>query len=315
MASSSLTAVSSSLSFAAYLALLVFLAGMIRRAWRWAATPVPFRIPTTAGQQRSLPWIRAARLESPWTPAGVAGRMALEVLLFRSLFRDTRSRLEPGPRLTLIERKALWLAALVFHWSLLVVGVRHLRLLLNPVPAWVTAVASVDGFLQAGVPSWYLSDVGVGLALGYLLFRRLRDPLLRYLTQPADYLALALLLAVVGSGLALRYAVRPDVVGVKAFAAGVAALRPAPLEAPSAWFVAHFLSVCALAVFFPFSKLVHAAGVFFSPTRNLANDSRARRHVNPWNGPVTTRRYEDWEQELVTSRKSKVTNPSQESEA
>jgi nitrate reductase gamma subunit len=303
------------LSSAAYLALLVFLAGMTWRAWRWAATPVPFRIPTTAGQQRSLAWIRASRLESPGTPAGVAGRMALEVLLFRSLFRDTRSRLEPGPRLTLIERKALWLAALAFHWSLLIIVVRHLRLLLNPVPGWVTAVVSADGFLQAGVPSWYLSDVAVGLALGYLLFRRLRDPLLRYLTQPADYLALALLLAVVGTGLVMRYAVRPDVVGVKAFAAGVAALRPAPLDAPSAWFAAHVLSVCVLAAFFPFSKLVHAAGVFFSPTRNLANDSRARRHVNPWNGPVPTRSHEDWERELVTSRKSPVKSPGQKSES
>ena len=291
------------LSFAAYLALPVFLAGMAWRAWRWAATPVPFRIPTTAGQQRSLPWIRGAWLESPWTAAGVAARMAMEVLLFRSLFRDTRSRLEPGPRLTLIERKALWLAALAFHWSLLVIVVRHVRLVLTPVPAWVTAVASVDGFLQAGVPTWYVSDVTIGLALGYLLFRRLRDPLLRYLTQPADYLALALLLGVAGTGLVLRYVVRPDLVAVKAFAASLAALQPAPLDAPSAWFVVHFLSVCALAVFFPFSKLVHAAGVFFSPTRNQANDSRARRHVNPWNAPVTTRVYEDWERELITSRK------------
>jgi len=302
------------LSAAAWLALLIFLAGLVWRAWRWAATPVPFRIPTTAGQQRSLSWIRAARLECPWTAAGVAGRMALEVLLFRSLFRDTRSRLEAGPRLTLIERKALWLAALAFHWSLLVIVVRHLRLLVNPVPGWVTAIASVDGFLQAGVPSWYLSDVVVGVALGYLLFRRLRDPLLRYLTQPADYVALALLLTVAGTGMVLRYVVRPDLVAVKAFAAGLAVLRPAPLDAPSAWFVVHLLSVCALAAFFPFSKLVHAAGVFFSPTRNLANDTRARRHINPWNAPVKTRAYEDWEQELVTSRKSQVKSPSLKSE-
>jgi nitrate reductase gamma subunit len=290
------------LSLIACLSLLLFLAGMAWRAWQWAAVPVPFRIPTTAGQQRSLPWIRGAGLESPWTTAGVTRRMALEVALFRSLFRDTRSRLEPGPRLTLIERKSLWLAALAFHWSLLVVVVRHLRLALDPVPAWVAAVASTDGFFQVGLPPWYLSDLVVAIALGYLLVRRLRDPLLRYLTQPADYLALTLLLTVVGSGLVLRYAVRPDLVAVKAFVAGLAALKPAPLDAPSAWFVVHLLAVCVLAAIFPFSKLVHAAGVFFSPTRNQANDSRARRHVNPWDAPVRTRAYEDWERELVTSR-------------
>ena len=302
------------LSLAAYLSLLIFLAGTTWRAWRWAATPVPFRIPTTAGQQRSLPGIRAAWLESPWTPAGVAARMALEVLLFRSLFRDTRSRLEPGPRLTLIERKALWLAALLFHWSLLVIVLRHLRLVLEPVPGWVMAIAAADGFFQAGVPPWFVSDVAVAAGLGYLLFRRLRDPLLRYLTQPADYAALGLLAGVVGSGLVLRYAVRPDVVAAKQFAAGLAALRPVPLAAPSTWLVVHVAAVCALAAFFPFSKLTHAVGVFFSPTRNQANDTRARRHVNPWNAPVTTRRYEDWERELVTSRKSQVKSPSRKSE-
>ena len=37
----------------------------------------------------------------------------------------------------------------------------------------------------------------------------------------------------------------------------------------------------ALAAYFPFSKLMHMAGVFLSPTRNLANNNRMVRHVNP----------------------------------
>src|SRR3990172_2463194 len=95
-----------------YAAMLTFILGVAYRVLLWARAPVPFRIPTTCGQQRSLPWIKAARLENPSTTAGVAGRMALEVGLFRSLFRNTRSEIREGPRLVFTESKFLWLAAL-----------------------------------------------------------------------------------------------------------------------------------------------------------------------------------------------------------
>jgi nitrate reductase gamma subunit len=36
-----------------YVAGAIFLVGFSRRIWGWASTPVPFRIPTTAGQQAS----------------------------------------------------------------------------------------------------------------------------------------------------------------------------------------------------------------------------------------------------------------------
>jgi len=51
-------------------------------------------------------------------------------------------------------------------------------------------------------------------------------------------------------------------------------------------------------VFIPMSKLMHMAGVFLSPTRNLANDNRMNRHVNPWNAPVKVHTYEEYEDEF-----------------
>ena len=33
---------------------------------------------------------------------------------------------------------------------------------------------------------------------------------------------------------------------------------------------------------FPFSKLLHAPGVFFSPSRNQVDNSREKRHVAKW---------------------------------
>ena len=62
-----------------YLALAVFLGGLVYRVLGWAAVPVPFRIPTTCGQEKSLPWIKQAKLDNPSGTLGVVGRMALEV--------------------------------------------------------------------------------------------------------------------------------------------------------------------------------------------------------------------------------------------
>jgi len=78
----------------------------------------------------------------------------------------------------------------------------------------------------------------------------------------------------------------------------MAALRPHWPASTSTIFLIHLLLVSTLAAYFPASKLVHMAGVFLSPTRNLPNNSRAKRHVNPWNAPVATHSYEQWEREF-----------------
>ena len=120
------------LAVALYGAAATSLGGLCWRIWRWAATPEPFQIPTTTGQQASLASLAASRVESPSTRAGVVGRMILEAFLFRSLFRNTSAGPTFGSgdvaaRPVFLERKGLWLAALAFHWSLLVVVVRHLK--------------------------------------------------------------------------------------------------------------------------------------------------------------------------------------------
>src|SRR5208337_2396844 len=115
-----------------YAALAIFLAGFCYRVLRWAWTPVPFRIPTTCGQQKSLPWVKASSVDNPSTVWGVLARMSLEVLAFRSLFRNNQARLHKD-RLVFSENKYLWLGALAFHWSLLIILLRHLRLLVEPV--------------------------------------------------------------------------------------------------------------------------------------------------------------------------------------
>ncbi|MGB5850241.1 MAG: hypothetical protein WBH40_17260, partial [Ignavibacteriaceae bacterium] len=79
-----------------YAAIATFVIGIIFQVINWARSPVPFRIPTVAGQQKSLPWIKNSKLESPHSSLGVIGRMMLEVFLFRSLFRNTKAELKSG---------------------------------------------------------------------------------------------------------------------------------------------------------------------------------------------------------------------------
>lgn len=279
-------------------AIAVFLAGIAARVVRWAAVPVPFRIPTTSGQQKSLPWLKHAKLDNPASAAGVVGRMALEILLFRSLFRNTKAELHSGPRLVYGEEKWLWLAALAFHWSFLIIFLRHLRFFMEPVPAFVVAIGTIDGFFQIGAPVLYWSGVIVLAALLYLLARRLLDPQVKYVSLFTDYFALFLLLGLVISGLLMRYFTKVDIVAIKQLAIGLVTFSPVVPQAVGGLFFVHLFLLSVLIAYFPFSKLVHMPGVFLSPTRNLANNNRARRHVNPWNYPVKVHTYEEWEEEF-----------------
>jgi nitrate reductase gamma subunit len=281
-----------------YVALALFVGGLVYRVLRWAAVPVPFRIPTTCGQQRSLPWLKQAKLDNPDTALGVLGRMALEVLFFRSLLRNTKSRIVDRRRLVYGTDLWLWLGALAFHWSLLIILLRHLRLVTEPVPAFVTFLEQADGFLSVGLPVIQVTSVLFLVALIYLLLRRLSSARLRYLSLANDYFPLLLLLGIGASGFCLRHLAKTDLVNVKQLALGLVSFAPAVPAAISPLFYGHLFLVCVLLAYFPFSKLLHMPGIFLSPTRNLANNNRAVRHINPWDYPVKVHTYAEYEDDL-----------------
>jgi len=280
-----------------YAAFGLLLVGIIIRVVRWGKSPVPFSIPTTCGQQRSLPWIKQNRIENPSTTWGVIGRMALEILFFRSLFRNTKTE-KRGERLAFGSSQWLWLGALVFHWSMLIIVIRHLRYVMEPVPVVVRGIEALDGFLQIGVPVLYLTDLFIVAGLTYLFLRRVAIPQVRYISQAVDYFPLLLLLGIAGSGILMRYWFRVDILSVKEFAMNLVAFTPQISSEIRTIFYIHLLLVCSLAVYFPWSKLMHAGGIFMSPTRNLANNSRMIRHINPWNYQVKTHSYAEYEDEF-----------------
>jgi hypothetical protein len=68
---------------------------------------------------------------------------------------------------------------------------------------------------------------------------------------------------------------------VKAFFLGLVLADWQPLPASLPLYV-HLSLVALLIAIFPVSKLLHAPGLFFSPTRNQVDDPRERRHLAPW---------------------------------
>jgi nitrate reductase gamma subunit len=96
----------------------------------------------------------------------------------------------------------------------------------------------------------------------------------------------------------MRYFAKVDILTIKAFVMGLLTFSPSIPENVGALFYVHLLLVSVLVAYFPYSKLMHAGGIFLSPTRNMANNSRAKRHVNPWNYPVKTHTYDEYEEEF-----------------
>ena len=288
-----------------YAAFAVFVAGVVYRLLLWGSSPVPFRIPTTCGQQKSLSWIKDSKLENPSSRLGVIGRMALEVLFFRSLFRNLKTQLKDGPHLAYGEAKWLWLAGLALHWSFLIILLRHMRFFMEKLPASIQLVEGLDSFLQIGAPLLYMTDVVLLLAVTYLFIRRVGLPQLRYISLASDYFPLFLIFGIALTGVLMRYFFKVDVVGVKLLAMGLISFKPViPEQEIGALFYTHLFLLSALFAYFPFSKLMHMGGVFLSPTRNMMNNNRAVRHVNPWDYPVKLHAYDEYEDEFREKMKN-----------
>ncbi len=202
-----------------------------------------------------------APLKIPTTPAptttgGVVLRMMREVLLFESLFKSNLW---------------IWLFGALFHAGLALVLLRHLRYFTEPVWSWVV-------LLQ---PFGIYAGFAMAAGLAGLWARRFLVERIRYISTPSDHLMLALLLGIGISGLSLKFVTHTDIVAVKAFFLGLMRFDWQPLP-DSGLLYTHLGLVSALLIIFPFSKLLHAPGVFFSPSRNQADNPREKRHLAPW---------------------------------
>jgi len=197
---------------------------------------------------------------APTTRAGVVLRMLREVTLFESLFKAN---------------KWIWLFGWVFHVALLLVLLRHLRYFTDPVWNWVALIQ----------PFGIYAGFAMLAGLAGLWARRFLVDRVRYISSPSDHLMLALLVAIAASGLAMKYVAPTDIVALKVFFLGLMVFSWQPLPADPVLLI-HLALVATLMIVFPMSKLLHAPGVFFSPTRNQADNPREHRHVAGWTARI-----------------------------
>jgi len=197
---------------------------------------------------------------APATRRGVVLRMLVEVTFFRALFRSN---------------KWIWLFGWLFHVALLAVLLRHLRYFTEPVWFWVELVQ----------PFGLYAGFAMLAGLGGLWARRVLVDRVRYVSSPSDHLMLALHVAIAASGLAMKFVAHTDIVAVKAFFVGLMAFDWQPLPADPVLLL-HLALVAVLMIVFPLSKLLHAPGVFFSPSLNQVDDARERRHAAGWSAKI-----------------------------
>jgi nitrate reductase gamma subunit len=202
-----------------------------------------------------------APLKIPTTPApttsvGVVLRMVREVVLFESLFKSN---------------KWIWVFGWMFHFGLLLVLLRHIRYFQEPVWFWVE-------FIQPfGMYASFMMVAG----LAGLWARRFLVDRVRYISTPSDHLMLALLIGIGVSGMLMTFVAHTDIVALKAFMRGLMFFDWQPMPTDPMLLI-HLTLVALLMIVFPVSKLLHAPGIFFSPSRNQVDNPREHRHIAPW---------------------------------
>ncbi len=206
-----------------------------------------------------------APLKIPTTPApvtrlGVVGRMLREVTIFESLFKSN---------------KWIWLFGIMFHFGLVLVLMRHLRYFTQPVWGWVVLVQPF------GIYAGFVMVLGL---LG-LWARRFLVDRVRYISSLSDHLMLALLVGIGLSGLNMKFVAHTDIISLKQFFLGLMLFDWQPIP-PDPQLLVHLTLVATLMIVFPVSKLLHAPGVFFSPTRNQVDNAREHRHVAGWSAKL-----------------------------
>ena len=216
-----------------YIVILLFVGGMVLRILSWLKIPVPFKLTV---------------FPCPETGAGVTADFVKESVGFKSLWRGD---------------KGLWFMSWLFHLSLGFILVGHFFGIgfLGQQFTWIGATPEQSLKLSVLFGTY----AGVALLLGLLLLtiRRMTSPKMKFISSFADYLVLILLLGIVGSGMAMRMFHGVTYESVHNYLIGLLTFHPVPLP-DNAVFIFHFTLVQLLLLYFPYSKLLHSCGLFFS---------------------------------------------------
>lgn len=219
-----------------YAAVTVFLVGMIYRINTWRKLPSP------------------AMTLFPAPPTGRANALNVleEAFLFKSLFKGDR---------------VLWALAWVFHAVLLLIAIGHLRVF-SDVDAVLRAVGmSEDNIKSMSSLAGGAAGVLILITVVLLLARRMLSQRVREITGAADYLALALIGAIIITGDMMRFSAEHfDLALTRDYFAALATFsNVATMEAlKNNLFLVHMCLAFVLIMLIPFSKILHFGGIFFT---------------------------------------------------
>ena len=225
-----------------YISALVFISGLSYKLIQYWKTPAPLKIP-----------IAPSSLDTK----GVFLRYLREIFLFASLFKAN---------------KWTWLFGWSFQLALVLLFFRHL------VYFWTGDVPLI---LYKTEPLKYAAYPLIFGLLG-LLGRRVFIDRVRYISAPSDYLMLLVFIFITSTGMIMTFAnYHPNLLMVKNFASGLISFQWSELPGEII-FLLHIFPVFCLIAVFPISKLLHAPGIFFSPTYNQVDNARKKRHISDW---------------------------------
>jgi len=237
-----MSGLSLAIAFIFYAATAILVGGLAFRIKTYMQTPAPLKIPTTP---------------APTTTGGVVLRMFREVAFFESLFKAN---------------KWTWIFGYLFHFGMFLVLARHLRYI------WPGETPMVLELIQ---PIGMYASFAMVAGLFGLWARRFLVDRVRYISAPSDHLMLMLIIIIGITGMLMSFVAHTDIIGVKQFFMGLLTFQL--VEVPSdPLLIIHLLLVAFLMIIFPYSKLLHAPGMFFSPSRNQVDNPREQRHIVAW---------------------------------
>jgi len=219
-----------------YVAVTVFVAGMIHRIHAWKKLPSP----------------AVTLFPAPRTERKNVANAVGEALLFRSLFRGDL---------------VLWVMAWTFHAVLALILIGHLRVFTDADALLARAGMSEQAIQAMSSGAGGAAGALILAALASLVLRRVTVARVRDVTGVSDYLILLLLGAIIVTGNMMRFrAEHFDLSQTRSYFTALATFGNAAQAKvlSNSVFVVHMSLAFVLMMVVPFSKILHFGGIFFT---------------------------------------------------
>ena len=220
--------------FMPFLTIIVFLGGMGYRFYIWAKTPQPGRLTLFPAPKRG---------------SATFFNVLKESFLFPSLFKGD---------------KTLWTFAWIFHATLAMIIIGHVRVFTDFPALWAALGINADTMsaVSGGTAGVIIMVMGL-----LLLFRRFGTPRVREISNLSDYFALILVIAIIVTGNWMRFGEHFDLVQTRLYFSQLFTFSFSTINIPANnMFRLHFFLVQVLIMSIPFSKIMHFGGIFFTQT-------------------------------------------------